>query len=70
MIVIEGLEPHFQYEYLYLRMQSTYGCKLRIKVCFPKEDLKERKRENDIANGIDESITNGKQKTKNMIEIE
>jgi hypothetical protein len=51
-------------------MQSTYGCKLRIKVCFPKEDLKERKRENDIANGIDADAANGKQKTKNMIEIE
>jgi len=41
-------------------MQSTYGCKLRIKVCFPKENLKERKRENDIANGIDPSTANAK----------
>lgn len=41
-INIEQTDPVFQYEYLYFKMVSTYGCKMMIKLVFPKEDVRDR----------------------------
>ena len=44
-IIIEAVEHHFTYEYLYIRLQSEYGCKCSIKLVFPKEDVKDFKKQ-------------------------
>jgi hypothetical protein len=45
VISVDSPDPLFGYEYLYLKMVSTYGCRMAIRVVFPKEDMKDRKKD-------------------------
>ena len=45
VISIDQIDPYFSYDYLYIKMVSTYGCKMTVKVVFPNEDLRDRQKE-------------------------
>ena len=51
-------------------MQSTFGCKMLARVVFPKEDMRDRKREQDALNSLDIMNVANKAKSKNQLEIE
>ena len=63
-------ESTFPYEYLYVKMQSTFGCKMLVRIVFPKEDMRDRKREQDAINSLDILNVVNKQKTKQQLDIE
>lgn len=67
---MECAETTFAYEYLYVKMQSTFGCKMLVRVVFPKEDMRDRKREQDAINSLNILNVVNKQKTKQQLDIE
>lgn len=69
-ISVDVPDTTFAFDYFYIKMVSTYGCRMTIRVVFPKEDMRDRKKEQDAINNADIKNVTKKTKTKQQIDIE
>lgn len=70
VITLDQLDAHFHYEYLYIKMVSTYGCKMLVKVVFPKEDVRDRQKEQEALHTLELMNVANKTKSKQQLDIE